>query len=162
MEKLTSLRTSSTRSWPRTMLEQVLSPPSLIQLPCQSLANVIPRATRPWRQAPSQTSLSSSLRPQPGLKVVFLLPERRRRHPRGDTSQVWTCQSHGAEQHGRMAPCQTRSTTRQERATEKMSTPQYGDYNQYGEGVNSSFDGSMMEGMAGSASADGNKGGGKF
>ena len=25
--------------------------------------------------APSQTSLSSSLRPQPGLKVVFLLPE---------------------------------------------------------------------------------------
>ena len=69
MEKLTSLRTSSTRSWPRTMLEQVLNPPSLIQLPCQSLANVIPRATRPWPppkrpcpppSVPSQDSRSSS------------------------------------------------------------------------------------------------------
>jgi len=34
---------------------------------------------------------------------------------------------------------------------------EYGDYDQYGEGADGSFDGSMMEGMAGSASADGNK-----
>jgi hypothetical protein len=35
---------------------------------------------------------------------------------------------------------------------------EYGDYDQYGEGADGSVDGSMMEGMAGSASADGNKG----
>ena len=39
---------------------------------------------------------------------------------------------------------------------------EYGDYDQYGEEAYGSFDGSRMEGMAGSASADGNKGKRKF
>ena len=35
---------------------------------------------------------------------------------------------------------------------------EYGDYNQYGERADGSFDGSMMEGMTGSAKSDGKKG----
>ena len=124
-----------------------------------------PRATRPC--PPSQTSPSSSLRPQPGRPVIFLLPERRQ-HPRGDTSQVWTCQSLGAEQHGRHGPppdppYDTAGAGHGVVADNSMHRDdEYGDYDQYGEEAYGSFDGSRMEGMAGSARAAGNKGKRKF
>ena len=145
------------------MLEQVINPPSLILLkprqrdpPERPDPAPPPKRPRPPPSAPSQDARSSSSY-QNDDNIQEVIPVKS--EPVSHTEQNNTV----AMAPPPDPPYDTAGAGHGVVADNSMHRDdEYGDYDQYGEEAYGSFDGSRMEGMAGSARAAGNKGKRKF